>query len=178
MKITVDQWVIQDLTLTPEKAKAIWDILQRHATLFSDLTRGDPRNFLRAVTADHTLWFEVRQHDTLVGIIWFSDLHLLTDVSAHMAFFDRMTFEKLPVCKAIIKWMFQNFPIHRMTVTPPDLYTATIRLLRRLGFTHEGTKREAVLLSGKWRDQMIFGITRTEAEGLSNELSNRQNAVA
>lgn len=173
--LEVEPWLLCDLTLTPEKVAAIWQLLQRHTTLFSDLTRDDPRNFIRAVTAPYTLWYEVREHDTLVGIIWFSDLHLVTEITAHMAFFDRRATEKVPLCKEVVRWMFRNFPIQRINVTPPDIYIGTIRLLRKLGFTHEGTKRRAVLLGGKWRDQLMFGITRPEVQ---DELSNRQDPAA
>jgi len=83
-----------------------------------------------------------------------------------MAFFDRKAGDKAEVCKAVIKWMFKGFPIHRINVTPPELYRATIHLLRRIGLKEEGVKRESVLLGGKWRNQALFGITRTEAEAL------------
>jgi hypothetical protein len=166
MELTVGKWTVSDLSLTPPKAAAVWKVIKRHRTLFSDLTRNDSENFIRALTAPHTLWLEVRENGTLVGIIWFGDLHLITEATGHMAFFDRRSHEKLPLCKEVIKWLFRSFPIHRLNVTPPDNYVGTIRLLKKLGMTAEGVKREALLYEGKWRNQLLFGLTRTEAEAL------------
>jgi hypothetical protein len=166
MRLEVDKWIVQDLTLTPEKVNALWRVIRRHRTLFSDLTRDDPANFIRAVTAPHCLWLEVRERDILTGIIWFGDMHLVTEMTAHMAFFDRRAQEKLMLCREVIKWVFHSFPVHRINVTPPDMYVATIRLLEKIGLKQEGVKREAVLIDGKWRNQVLFGITRSEAEAL------------
>lgn len=159
----VDKWAVREMELTPEKVKALWNMLQKYKTLFSDLTRQDLNNFVQVISAPHTMWFEIVEYDAVVGIVWFGDLYQVVDCAAHMVFFDRQPAEKLEVCKTLMKWMFDNFPLHRMTVTPPVIYHATIRLLERLGFKEEGCKREAVLIGGKWNDQMIFGITRNEA---------------
>jgi len=166
MHLTVDKWTVCDLTLSPAKVDLLWKVIRRHQTLFSDLTRNDPDNFLRALTAPHTIWLEVRERDVLVGIIWFGELHQIVDVNAHMAFFDRMSHAKIEVCRAVVKWMFHNFPINRMSVSPPRIYTATIRLMHKLGFTEEGVKRQSILIHGKWHDQILFGITRDEAEAM------------
>jgi hypothetical protein len=166
MKLEIDRWTVHDLSLTPEKTAALWKVIRRHRTLFSDLTRDDPDNFVRAVTAPYTMWLEVRERGVIIGIIWFGDLHLVTEMTAHMAFFDRKPLEKLELCKEIIRWAFHTFPIHRLSVTPPENYSATIRLMQKMGLTLEGTKREAVLLYGIWRNQLLFGITRSEAEAL------------
>jgi len=160
--LVVDRWTIYELELTREKITALWNLLQKYRTLFSDITYQDAGNFVQAVTANDSLWFEVREHDAIVGIIWFGDIHQVVDCTVHVVFFDRKPAEKIEVCRAVMRWMFKNFPIHRITVTPPTIYLATVRLLERLGFTREGTKREAVLMGGQWNDQAIYGITRTE----------------
>lgn len=166
MRLEVDRWIVQDLTLTQEKTAALWKVIRRHRTLFSDLTRDDPANFVRAVTAPHCLWLEVRERGVLIGIIWFGDMHLVTEMTAHMAFFDRKSSEKIALCQEVIKWLFATFPVHRVNVTPPDMYRSTIHLLRKIGFKEEGIKREAVLFDGKWRNQLMFGMTRNESEAL------------
>lgn len=164
--VTVGDWTVCPLTLTQEKINGLWVMLQRYKTLFSDLTRGDTDNFVRTLGARSTMWFEVRKHGVIVGIIWFGDMWQVTDCTGHMVFFDRAPAEKLELCKAVVRWMFDNFPLQRMTVMPPEIYWAIGRLLPRLGFRREGCKREAILIGGKWVNQLIFGITRSEAEVL------------
>lgn len=162
--LKVDRWTVRECELTPHKVDALWDQLQKYSTLFSDITKGDKSNFIRAITAPHTMWFEVVEYDVIIGIIWFGDLHQVTDCVAHMVFFDRQPAEKLEVCRAVVRWMFDNFPLRRMSVTPPAIYHATVRLLEKIGFKREGCKRDAVLLGGKWNRQLLYGILRHEVQ--------------
>lgn len=159
-----DRWTARDLALSPEKFEAVWELLSRHKTLFSDITRGDEDNFIFTVLQRNSFWFEVVEYDTVVGIIWFGDLHQIVDCSAHMVFFDRRPAEKIHITKKVVQWMFNNTAIHRVSVPIPSIYHSTIRLLGRMGFKHEGTKREALLLGGNWVGQCIYGITRPEVE--------------
>lgn len=162
----VDCWMVQDLTLSPEKLKQVWKMLRRQRTLFSDLTANDTANFVATVTSSNSMWFEVRENGVVVGIIWFGDLHLVTDCLAHMVFFDRNILEKKEVCVETMKWMFHNFPLERMSVNPPMLYKKTIHFLKVVGFKQEGLKRRSSLIGGRWWDQAMFGITRNEVEAL------------
>lgn len=161
---TVDKWTVREMELTPEKLATLWQMLQRYKTLFSDMTRDDPELFYHTVVAKDTMWFEVVEYDVIVGIIWFGEMWQVTDCTAHMVFFDRKPSEKVDVCREMIRWMFNSFPLQRITVEPPLIYHATIRLLERLGMTREGIKRQSVLLGGKWNDQVIYSILRSEAQ--------------
>lgn len=160
--LVVGRWVMRHLTLTPYKIKALWEMMQRHRTLFSDITRGDPANFLHSLMSPDSMWFEVREVGVVVGLIWFDELHNIVDCGAHIVFFDRRPTEKLPLCREALRWIFMNTAVHRITVAPPAIYHKTIKLLVSLGFTLEGRKREALLMGGNWVDQVIYGITRSE----------------
>jgi RimJ/RimL family protein N-acetyltransferase len=165
--IQVGPWFVREMVLTWEKVQQLWKLVQRHRLLFSDLTRNDFGNFFHALTQPKTLWFEVwRGDEELVGLVWLSDLEMTVDGVAHMVFFDRQPAEKKLVCRELIKWVFRQYPLHRVTVTPPELYFATHRLLKALGFKLEGKKREAVMLGGRWTDVRIYGLTRSEVEAL------------
>ena len=166
MLMQVERWTVQDMTLTPEKIKQVWKMLKRQRTLFSDLTTNDVSNFVNVITAPNSIWFEVREHGAIVGLVFFSDLHQIVDCTAHMVFFDRNIMEKQKVCVMLIQWMFREFPLQRMSVTPPRLYKKTIHLLKTIGFQQEGLKRRASLIGGRWWDQAMFGLTRAEAEAL------------
>lgn len=159
---TVGDFSVEPMVVSPDKIRLIWQRLQKHKTLFSDLTRGNVGLFVREIMDSNTLWFEVRNRGVLVGLIWFEELGQVIDCVVHIVFFDRQPNEKVAVCRELMKWMFNNFPLQRITVTPPAIYYGTIRLLGVLGFTKEGCKRRAVLLGGKWNDVLIYGITREE----------------
>jgi len=166
MKIEYDKWTVQDLTLSMDKLNRIWRMLKRSRTLFSDLTINDVPNFIAVVTSENSLWFEVRENNVLIGIVWFGEMHQVTDCLGHMVFFDRRPAEKKQVCVLIVKWMFSNFPLERISVNVPVIYDRTLSLLRTIGFTTEGKKRHASLIGGKWQDHILYGITREEAEAL------------
>lgn len=159
---TIDRWTVREVVLTTEKVDALWKMLQKYKTLFSDLTRGKAEDFVQTITDSNSLWFEVVEYDVIVGVIYFNEMSKVVDCSGHMVFFDRSPSEKVDVCKEMARWMFANFPLHRITVSPPTLYHATVRLLEKIGFKREGTLRQSVLIGGKWNDQAVYGLLRSE----------------
>lgn len=160
--LSADKWTVREMQLTKAKIAALWTLLQEYKTLFSDQTRGNFENFARLLTTPYTYWLEIYEDSTLVGVVYFEELQDLVDAQAHLVILDRRPMEKLEVCAKIIRYIFSEFSVNRITVRTPELYHATIRLLERLGFSHEGTKREAVQIGGEWLDVIIFGLLRSE----------------
>jgi len=158
------EYQVRQMTLTRQKLAALWKELLKYRTLFSDLTRGDFVNFVQYVTSEDTLWLEIWRGSSLVGIATFEELHKVIDAESHVLFFDRELANKVPVCKAIIAWLFANFPLQRLSTQLPSIYHAPIRLTMDIGFVREGRKRQAVLISGRWVDVDIFGIVRSEVK--------------
>lgn len=168
--VSLDKYYVRPMSLSWPKLMILWEQLKKFKTLFSDLTRGDLGNFIKYVSNRDTLWLEVwedkggeRGHE-LVGIISLEGMHQIVDAEAHVLFLDRELADKVPICKATIKWLFQTFPLHRLTVQIPTIYYAPVRMVRNLGFKPEGKKRQAVLISGKWQDVFILGLTRSEVK--------------
>jgi RimJ/RimL family protein N-acetyltransferase len=154
------------MSLTASKLASLWEKLKRFRTLFSDLTRGDVVNFVNFVTSSDTFWLEILEAERLVGLVVLEDMGKIIDVEAHVLFMDRDLSNKVPVCKAIVKWLFTTFPFQRLTVQIPETYMAPVRLVNEIGFKREGKKRRAVLISGKWVDVFILGLTRPEVARL------------
>lgn len=154
------------MQLSWEKLATLWLTISKYRTLFSDLTRGDLDNFLRFVTTGHSVWLEVYERDNLMGVICLTNMEQIIDTDAHVIFFDRHVADKTPICKLVVKWVFDNFPIQRISVTIPRFYYATWRLVEAIGFKREGEKRNAALIGGRWANTYIYGITRQEAAGL------------
>lgn len=159
---TVDKWDVCEMRLSWEKIAILWNKLEQHKTLFSDLTRGDFDNYVRLLVQPHTYWLEIYEGDELLGIVYFDRLESGVEAYANLVLFDRKPAEKRHVIKAIMEHMFREFPLNRITGHVPDIYFATTRLLKRLGFKQEGVKREAVLMGGRWVDIVIMGILRSE----------------
>lgn len=170
------------MVLSWEKVEELWKLMERHKSLFSDLTRGDVRNFINVLMQKDTAWFEIWEtympggpsSDVnvftplpLVGIVWLMGLEATVDANVHMVFFDRKPREKKAVIIALMKWVFDHYPMHRVTAEVPDFFNAQHRFIKDLGLVREGIKRQAVLSAGKWHDLVIYGLLRSEAEAIT-----------
>jgi hypothetical protein len=160
---------VEPVAWNKEKLLAIWGLLQRHPTLFSDMVRGDFVNFANSILARDTLLLEIKDGSVPVGYFKFTDMHQEIDCQAHAVFFDRKPVEKIPLGRMVAKWMFDSFPLRRITAEVPDIATWTIHFAERIGFKHEGIRRKAVPLKGQWRDVVLLGMLREEAYGRSQE---------
>ena len=160
------QLVTRNLVLTEAKVKWLWEQCSRFRTLFSDLTKGDYDNFIALLLQPATIWFEVGHEDSAfpLGLVWLTGIDQIVDADCHMMFFDKHAEadDKVEACRGLIRWAFENLPIQRLTAPIPELYRGTRRIAERMGFTHEGTKRRALLMDGRWIDVRIYGITRPE----------------
>lgn len=161
--VTCGQFTVHELLLTPDKAAYIWEMVNKFRTLFSDLTKGDVRNFLRFITDVDSIWFEIHDGEAMIGILCLTNMHKIVDTDAHIIFFDIMLSNKVQLCKEIVKWVFANFPLERISVDVPSFYHRTRRLVQNIGFKLEGERRRGVLIGGNWVNVLLFGITRGEA---------------
>lgn len=159
---TVGDYDVAEMELTWEKVSALWERIQEYKTIFSDLTAGNFDNFVRLLIQPHTYWVEISSNGTLNGIIYFERMESTVEAFAHLLFFDRKPAEKVEVCNHLIDFMFDNFPLNRITAEVPQMYYGVLRLLEKLQFTREGVRRRAVLIGGRWNNIVIMGITRSE----------------
>jgi hypothetical protein len=157
-----EQYTVRELTLSWEKVALLWEMISKFRTLFSDLTRGDINNFLRFIMDTDSVWLEIYNAGNLNGIVCLTNLQKVIDTDAHVIFFDREVANKVDICKAIVRWAFDTLPLQRMSVDVPVIYHRTIRLVRNIGFKHEGERRQAVLIGGHWLNVLQFGILRRE----------------
>lgn len=164
--LTVDKWDVCEMKLSWEKIALLWKRLEEHKSLFSDLTRGDFDNYVRLLMQPNSYWLEVYEDEELCGIVYFEGLESSVEAYIHVVMLDRRSAEKLPVYDAIIKHMFSEFPLNRISCVPAANYYGTIRTLKKLGFKQEGIKRDAMLLHGRWIDAIMLGILRSEVTGV------------
>lgn len=178
------KWKAHEMVMTLPKVEWLWEQMKRYRTLFNDLTRGDLENFTAIITSNDSFWIEVmNEKQECVGIVYWTglnriidaDVHYMffdwrwvtprkvTEADVHLMFFDRRPAEKVELCKEIAKWFFRENPqVNRMTATLPEIYHATIRLARRIGFKHEGKKRQSQIMGGKFVDEFVLGLLAEE----------------
>ena len=59
-----------------------------------------------------------------------------------------------------ISVVFQEFDLHRIEALVLPQNTASIRLLKRLGFEEEGIRRSCIYLHSKWTDHLQYSLIR------------------
>jgi ribosomal-protein-alanine N-acetyltransferase len=63
---------------------------------------------------------------------------------------------------AVLVWGFEHMELHRVEAQVNPENAASLKLLQRLGFVHEGHMREAGFWLGKHHDLLQFGLLRRE----------------
>ncbi|PHH68027.1 hypothetical protein CDD83_6298 [Cordyceps sp. RAO-2017] len=66
---------------------------------------------------------------------------------------------------AFTRWALATWPrLHRLEAATLEGNARSARLLRRCGFVCEGTRRGAAEKDGRLMDELMFGLTRRDAE--------------
>lgn len=67
--------------------------------------------------------------------------------------------------RAVVEHGFTALDLHRIGADVDPRNTASLRLLQRLGFAHEGVQRECYFVADEWQDAVMFGLLRREWRG-------------
>ena len=62
----------------------------------------------------------------------------------------------------LIEYAFHRLGLRRIVAGTLDGNAGSVALLKKLGFTHEGTLRRQALVEGEFRDGLLFGLLREE----------------
>lgn len=162
--LVVNPWRVRELELTQEKINFLWGRIKAFRTLFSDFTKNRFERFIEVLNDPASYWLEITDSTgTSIGLFYVTRLDQIIDAEVHVIFFDRQLTNKVEITKLILFHVFQQFVgLHRLTVTVPAIYHATIRFAKSVGFKHEGRMRERFLFGGKWVDEVVMGLLASE----------------
>ena len=62
--------------------------------------------------------------------------------------------------RALLGWAFREYNLHRVELSVDPSNTAAIRVYEKLGFAHEGRRREAHYTGGTFVDDVMMGLLR------------------
>ncbi len=156
------EWTIREMTFTPERIGWLGEQLKKYPSLTTDPTKQDPSILWKSVSSPQSYWTEVWKADVLVGILFLSDIQPGVDARVHPIFFDRSLSDKVEICLDGLRWAKHQFMLHRFTAALPEIYFATVRMAKKIGFVQEGTRREVYLINGRWCDEFVFGLLASE----------------
>lgn len=186
---------------TPDTIHQIVEHCNDHRPWFADHLWNAPNR--RAITTTHVaklyadmlagqgmLWGVWRDAD-IVGIINLGDIVPHTDAICHFIFFDHRLADKRDLCVSAMRWAFDRFDLHRLSVEIPTYARALVKFARKLGFRYEAEGRKpythkderleplglvqayigsrhyrANLYEGEWHDALLLSLLREEFDAL------------
>lgn len=73
------------------------------------------------------------------------------------------------VCQAVIGYCFDKLDMNRIGVEIYDYNERSIRLFESLGFRLEGRLRQNVLKKGRFADELLYGLLKSEWNGANRQ---------
>ncbi|MQA08532.1 MAG: GNAT family N-acetyltransferase [Pseudonocardiaceae bacterium] len=64
--------------------------------------------------------------------------------------------------RTMLNFAFDRLDLHRVTAAIGPGNAASLAIVERLGFVHEGRLRDHVFTNGAWRDSLLYSILRPE----------------
>ncbi len=153
-----------DPYLTPDKIQELWIEYSRHDTLFSDYTQGKVEPFLDVLLAANAIVAEIYdvEEELPLGSMMLNRVLLGFDALAHFTLWNSRARGKEPLFLEMMRMWMGEFELQRLSVEVLGSSSGVIRMIKRLGFQHEGTRREGSIHKGAWVDLEMFGILESE----------------
>ena len=155
-----------DPYLTPQKIQELWIEYNQHDTLFSDYTMGKVEPFLDILFAPNAIIAEIYSIDDEMplGSMMLNRVLVDFDALAHFTLWNGRARGKEPLFLEMMRMWMGEFRLRRMSTEVTGLSKGVIRMIERLGFQHEGTRREASIHKGAWVDMEMYGILESELQ--------------
>ncbi len=155
-----------DPYLTPLKIQELWIEYSQHDTLFSDYTLGKVEPFLDVLFANNAAVAEIYSIDDKapIGSMMLTRVIRNFDGLAHFTLWNGKARGKEPLFLEMMRLWMGEFNLRRLSTEIAGHSKGVIRMIKRLGFQHEGTRRDGNLHKGVWIDLEMFGILESELQ--------------
>jgi len=112
--------------------------------------------------------FRIEKDDRVIGQICLKSIKWINHKAEISLFISREHQSQghgLLALSTIIGYAFKRLNLYRLEAEVIDGNTASLRLLKKTGFTEEGRLREAKFVNGEYKDLLRFGLLRREYSG-------------
>ena len=133
-------------------------------------------------TADSEAWFErmatlqssgtavqlvlaLRDSGRVIGaclIFAFDEVSLRAEIGYVLGVRDSGRGYMAEAVSAVVAFAFEELGMRRLEATIDPRNGASVKLIERMGFNHEGTRRQRVLMKGTLVDQSLYGCLRDD----------------
>jgi len=175
-QIRVDETIVLKI-LDPEDTDALFSLVDKNRSYLrewlpwvdTNTTLEDSRLFIKSTQEQHQLnlgfqcgiWF----NELLAGIIGFHHIDWVNK-NVEIGYWLGEEFQGQGIvtkaCKAFINVAFYDYQLNRVQVRCATGNKKSCAITERLGFTKEGTTRQAEFLYDRYVDLFIYGITADE----------------
>ena len=131
-----------------------------------DLTRASFRRRIKRYSEDHrndlTYSFFIfrKQGDVLVGGLTLANIRRGCAQSGSLGYWMGAPYARqghmTAAVNAIIPFAFGTLKLHRIEAACIPANVASVRLLEKTGFKHEGFARQYLCIDGAWQDHLLF----------------------
>lgn len=155
---------VYEMDMTIENLKYYWDKARQFDTLLNKEIQGDFKKFVNLLVYQEGeklgtkgLYYVI---DDFVGVYNMTNMIPGLDAKVHYSFFDRRHKGREDMSKAMMKYIFEEYRFHRLSVEIPFYSKAKVafNFVVSLGFIYEGRKRSAVKYKDQWFDVHLFGM--------------------
>lgn len=152
-----ERWEL--LVLTPEKIEWLWEQCLRFPIIFDDFGKNNKKAYLAKLYDPRNMFMDIGPG---LGLGCVMGIKPRLDALIHIVMFDRRLKGREPLFKEMLAYTFNTFQLRRLTAMISEDAVMAEALAKRMGFTHEGTMRKAMLREGRYVDIEIYGLLREE----------------
>lgn len=161
---------VRPLIFTTDNILKFWEKAKAFPSLYGRQILDDPQSFINIFmrtgpdgqfTLNGLLWVI----DDFAGVFYLSDIEYdretPVDALVHYTFFDRRHKGRIPLCRAMLKYVFETFKFRRLSINIPNYSKEQARHFAvDVGFHYEGKKLKAAFYKDDWFDVNLYGILR------------------
>lgn len=126
----------------------------------------DVHQFIEKQKSERIITFGIEYDGVLVGYIGLSNINTINRSAEFFILIGEKKYWGKNIGfhsgRMILEYGFNSLNLHRIDLSVSDLNIRAVKLYEKLGFIHEGIKRDACFREGKYHNKLIMGMIRTE----------------
>lgn len=166
------EYTISPMIFTWENLTLFWKKSSKYPTLFNREIRADFNKFVDLFASQDSggklygkglFWRIDTKDEELVGVFYMTDFNVPVEATVHFSFLDGRIKGRIPLAKAMVKYVFDEFRFNRLSAAlPVYVVPASFQFVEGIGFQKEGRKRRAVEFDNKFFDVVLYGILKDD----------------